>query len=115
MTRSKSNSSARPVKAAKSGARKGSPRASNAGRGTSKHSQILRMLQSKRGATVVAIGNATGWQLHSVRGFLAGVVKKKLGLNLVSEKTKSGRVYRIAEGKPRPAGRPETATETAHA
>jgi hypothetical protein len=73
------------------------------------------MLQSKRGTTVVMMMKATGWQPHSVRGFLAGVVKKKLGLNLVSEKTKAGRVYRIRVTKPRPAGRPEIATETAHA
>jgi hypothetical protein len=42
---------------------------------------------------------ATGWQPHSVRGFLAGVVKRKLGLNLASEKTKSGWVYRIVGEK----------------
>ena len=38
-------------------------------------------------------------QQHSVRGFLAGVVRKKLGLNLVSEQTDKGRVYRIKDGK----------------
>jgi hypothetical protein len=46
---------------------------------------------------------ATNWQQHSVRGFLAGVVRKKLGLNLVSEQTEKGRVYRIREGKASPA------------
>jgi hypothetical protein len=42
---------------------------------------------------------ATDWQQHSVRGFLAGVIRKKLGLNLVSEQTDKGRVYRIRDGK----------------
>jgi Protein of unknown function (DUF3489) len=54
------------------------------------------MLRHKGGTTIAAIARATNWQSHSVRGFLAGVVKKKLGLNLTSEKTKSGRVYRVA-------------------
>ena len=51
--------------------------------------------------------NATGWQQHSVRGFLAGVVRKKLRLNLTSEKLHDGqRVYRIVEsGSSRPAPR----------
>jgi hypothetical protein len=42
---------------------------------------------------------ATDWQQHSVRGFLAGVVRRKLSLNLVSEQTDKGRVYRIKDGK----------------
>jgi hypothetical protein len=44
---------------------------------------------------------ATGWQQHSVRGFLAGVIRKKLGLTLVSEAGDGGRVYRIKDGKAR--------------
>ena len=44
---------------------------------------------------------ATGWQQHSVRGFFAGIVRKKLGLTLESEKPDGGdRVYRIVAGKP---------------
>ena len=46
---------------------------------------------------------ATEWQQHSVRGFLAGIVRKKLGLNLVSELTDKGRIYRIKDGKTSPA------------
>jgi hypothetical protein len=43
------------------------------------------------------------WQQHSIRGFLAGVVCKRLGLNLVSEQTDKGRVYRIKDGNASPA------------
>ena len=64
-----------------------------------KHTRIVGMLRSPGGATIAAIMTATEWQQHSVRGFLAGVVRKKLGLNLISEVTDKGRVYRIKDGK----------------
>jgi hypothetical protein len=64
-----------------------------------KHARIIAMLRTPVGATIAWIMNATDWQQHSVRGFLAGVVvPKKLGLNLVSELTDKGRVYRIKDG-----------------
>jgi Protein of unknown function (DUF3489) len=64
-----------------------------------KHARIIALLRSPAGATIAAIMTATGWQQHSVRGFLAGVVRKKLKLNLVSEQTEKGRLYRIRDGK----------------
>ena len=64
-----------------------------------KHARIIAMLRTPAGATIAAIMAATDWQQHSVRGFLAGVVRRKLGLNLVSEQTDKGRVYRIKDGK----------------
>ena len=64
-----------------------------------KHARIIAMLRTPVGATVAAIMTATKWQQHSVRGFLAGVVRKKLGLDLVSELTDKGRVYRIKDSK----------------
>jgi hypothetical protein len=69
-----------------------------------KHARIIAMLQSSTGATIARMMSATDWQQHSVRGFLAGVVRKKLGLNLVSELTDKGRVYRIKDGNAVSAG-----------
>jgi hypothetical protein len=68
-------------------------------RSDTKHARIITMLRAPAGATLASIITATEWQPHSVRGFLAGVVRKKLGLNLVSEQTDKGRIYRIKDGK----------------
>lgn len=57
----------------------------------SKASKILKLLRRKGGTTIAEIEKATGWQPHSVRGFLSGTVKKRLGLNLTSEKSPDGR------------------------
>lgn len=57
---------------------------------------VLKKLKTPRGATVEALMQATGWQAHSVRGFLSGTVRKKLALTVISEIAKDGvRRYRI--------------------
>jgi hypothetical protein len=69
---------------------------STAGR-ESKKARIIAMLRAPGGVTIEAMARAAKWQPHSVRGFLAGVVRKKLGLNLISVAGDGGRVYRIAD------------------
>ena len=64
---------------------------------SSKQEAVLSMLRRARGTTVAAIVEVTGWQPHSVRGFFAGVVKKKLELKLDSEKVGKKRIYWIAK------------------
>ena len=65
----------------------------------SKQSHVIAMLQSPAGATIAAMMKATGWQQHSVRGFLAGVVRKRLKLKLGSKKVDVEWVYRITGGE----------------
>jgi hypothetical protein len=105
MTKSKpktkvtARSVARKISKGKSNARSAAAASKAAGRPDTKHARIIAMLRGPAGTTIAAIMTATEWQQHSVRGFLAGVVRKKLGLNLVSEQTDKGRVYRIKDGK----------------
>ncbi len=63
------------------------------------------MLQSPTGATIAAMMKATGWQQHSVRGFLAGVVRKRLKLKLGSKKVDGTRVYQIPDAESSQSGR----------
>jgi len=64
----------------------------------SKQDGVIAMLKSPAGATIDAMMKATGWQQHSVRGFLAGVVRKRLKLKLGSKKVDGERIYQITGG-----------------
>jgi threonine dehydrogenase-like Zn-dependent dehydrogenase len=90
--------------ATKTAASRSSPRLKTASTGgakidkkASKQSRVVEMLRSSTGTTIDAVMKATGWQQHSVRGFFAGVVQKKLRLKLSSTKIDGNRIYRIVE------------------
>jgi DNA-binding NarL/FixJ family response regulator len=77
---------------------KGAAKTASTPRTDSKQSQLIAMLKQPDGATIAEIAKALGWLPHTVRGAIAGALKKKLGLNVESEKVDDrGRVYRIAE------------------
>ena len=67
----------------------------------SKQSNVIAMLQSPAGATIAAMMKKTGWKQHTVRGFLAGVIRKKLNLKLDSNVVDDNRVYRIEGSGPK--------------
>ena len=61
-----------------------------------KQSQLIALLKNPQGADIKTLMQATGWQAHSVRGFISGTIKKKLGLNLISQKQNGVQIYRLA-------------------
>jgi hypothetical protein len=94
---SKASTSTRAKRATAKNA-KGAAKTASTPRTESKQSQLIAMLKQPDGATIVEITKALEWQPHTVRGAIAGALKKKLGLNVQSEKVDDrGRVYRIAE------------------
>ncbi|MGD0275139.1 MAG: DUF3489 domain-containing protein [Syntrophales bacterium] len=64
--------------------------------GESKQAMLIKLLKRPSGATIDEMAKVTCWQKHSVRGVISGVLKKRLGLSITSEKEERGRVYRIA-------------------
>jgi len=77
------------------------PRAAITGERTprtdSKQAKLIEMLKRPEGATIAEVVEALQWQPHTVRGAIAGALKKKLGLKVESEKEgERGRVYRVA-------------------
>ena len=98
---SKSSSTARAkrtIKRTTAKNAKGAAKTASTPRAESKQSQLITMLRQPDGATIAEIANALHWKLHTVRGAMSGALKKKLGLDVQSEKVADrGRVYRLAE------------------
>ena len=79
-------------------AAKGQKKATPATRTGSKTAQVIALLEKPKGATLADLMKATGWQAHSVRGFISGTLGKKMGLKIASSKSNDGeRVYCLAK------------------
>lgn len=65
----------------------------------SKQQILISLLKRPKGAAIEELMEATGWQRHSIHGTMSGVLKKRLGLPLVTEYGERGRTYRIADAR----------------
>ena len=76
-----------------------SPRAAPTPAPANKQTRLIALLRSPKGATIEQMTQLTGWQAHTVRGSISGVLRKRLGLNVLSAVVLEGkaRVYRIVE------------------
>jgi len=72
------------------------PHSKSKTREDSKQATMIKLLKRPGGATIDEMAKATGWQRHSVRGVISGILKKRLELSIASEKEERGRVYRIS-------------------
>jgi hypothetical protein len=78
------------------GARRAKPAKQSKSEHVTKTTTVLELLRRKEGGTIADIAKATGWQNHSIRGFISGTVTKKMGLAVESSKNEAGeRTYRI--------------------
>jgi hypothetical protein len=95
--KAKSGKKATPAKKAPKGAKKAkTAKQADGARPGSKTAKLLELLRRPGGATAKELMKATGWQPHSVRGFLSGTVGKKMGLTIESAKRDDGeRVYSL--------------------
>ena len=100
-TKAATRSSTRKTSKLKPRARTAPASSKVATRGETKHARVLSMLRSSAGTTIASIMTATDWQQHSVRGFLAGIVARSLGLiSCLSKPTKVGSIASRTAGLP---------------
>ena len=78
-------------------------------RAGSKQARVIEMLMKPEGTTIDDIMKATDWQQHSVRGFFAGIIRKKLKLTLASEATEAGRIYKVTASAASTGSKPDKA------